>query len=191
MNQRHCPTHAGCCVRRSWQADKQTFRYIRNNTYAPNVPPPKPPKLLTAGTPAAKAAEAAILAAAAAGSKDGCGQFVPPTWPNAPLWNAQHVIQTKQEAEDSEHGPHKLLARLNGGYLPYTLLTKKVGAKATKVSCWPRGIAKRNGSAGEWVSCWVGQAVTMGCAPKWCVCWHSHGLCMPPSVRALKSYPAH
>jgi hypothetical protein len=123
-------------MHRSWQADDKEFKYISKLTYAPNVAPPKPPKLLTAGTPAAKAAETAILAAAAAGSRDGCGQFVPPTWPNAPLWNAQCVIQTKQEAEDSEHGPHKLLSRLNGGYLPYTLLTKKVGAKATKVSRW-------------------------------------------------------
>lgn len=48
---------------------------------------------LAAGSPAAKAVEGEILATAAAGSSSGCGQFVPPKWRDAPLWNAAHVIQ--------------------------------------------------------------------------------------------------
>lgn len=152
-------------MHRPWKADPQEFKYIGKSTYAPNVPLPKPPKLLTAGTPAAKAAEANMQAAAAAGSNNGCGKFMPPTWPNAPLWNAECVIQ---EAEDSEHGPHKLLRRLNGGYLPYTVLSRKVG-KTTKVSCLPSGMD----IAGEWVSA--------GCARGGRLCC----LAMPWAVQAV------
>lgn len=44
--------------------------------------------------------------------------------------------QTRAEAEDRELGPHKLLERLNGGKLPYALLSKKAGS-STKASVHP------------------------------------------------------
>lgn len=77
--------------------------------------PPKPPKLLLEGSKEAEAAAAAMRAAAASGSNDGCGPYV-----QGPLWSKSAVIVTEEEEGDEVEGPHRMLARLNGGHLPWT-----------------------------------------------------------------------
>lgn len=147
------PSSLICC--RPWTPDPRRFRYIRAFTYDEGVPRPQPPQLLVQDTPAAKAAEAELLAAAVAGSRSGCGPFVPPQYRNAPLWDARRVIQTQQEAGDAENGPHQLLARLNGGVLPWTSLMRKGKGGATEV---------REASAPCRVGlCWVGLGANWGC----------------------------
>jgi len=136
-----CQTHTylatSPCV-----ADPSSFTYIRDHTYDSRVSPPKPPKLLLEGSKAAEAAAAAMRAAAASGSNDGCGPYV-----QGPLWNKSAVIVTEEEEGDEEEGPHRLLARLNGGHLPWTSI--KDGEKVCRlgVRVWGRVGAGGGGGA--------------------------------------------
>lgn len=163
---------------RPFTADPRPFTYIRSNTYAPNVPLPKPPKLLLEGTAAATAAADRIRAAAAAGSSSGCGQWV---HGGAPLWSKEAVIVKKsevvgeeEEEEEEEEvvgsgaaaaagaarsAPHKLLARLNGGHLPYTYL----GGKKVREGVWV-GVGEGGIECGGMWLCWC--LWGMGCVAR-------------------------
>lgn len=122
------------CCHRVWQKDPRPFTYKRVPGYADGVEQPKPPKLVVAGSRAAADAEKAIRANAASGSSSGCGPFLPPEHANAPLWDKDSVICTREEVDDAEYGPHTLLARLNCGKLPYRVQMVKQPGNKERVS---------------------------------------------------------